>query len=225
MRKITYFASPALVAIALAATPHGARAQNADAVIDRAVAAYSRLSSMRAGFTQTLTNPLTGSTQTTSGTILRKKPNLLSINFDSGDRVAADGSTLWIYLPSSTPGQVLRMPANGASAGAMDPAGEFLDSPRTRFTVTSSGTATLGGRPTHAVTLVPKRQNPNFTSAKVWIDDADSSIRQFDIETANGLKRHVVITSFTANPTLSRASFRFVVPKGAKVVDQAAGAF
>jgi outer membrane lipoprotein carrier protein len=180
---------------------------------------------MRAGFTQTLTNPLTGSTQTTSGVILRKKPNLLSISFDSGDRVAADGSTLWVYLPSSTPGQVMRMPAKGASAGAMDPAGEFLDSPRTRFTVTSSGTATLGGRPTHAVTLVPKRQNPNFTSAKVWIDDADSSIRQFDIETANGLKRHVVITSFTANPALSRSSFRFDVPKGAKIVDQTAGAF
>jgi outer membrane lipoprotein carrier protein len=225
MRKITYFASPVLVAIALAAIPHGARAQSADAVIDRAVAAYSNLNSMRAGFTQTLTNPLTGTTQTTSGVILRKKPNLLSINFDSGDRVAADGSTLWVYLPSSTPGQVMRMPAKGASADAMDPAGEFLDSPRTRFTVTSSGTATVSGRPTHAVTLVPKRQNPNFTSAKVWIDDADSSIRQFDIETANGLKRHVVITSFTANPTLSRASFRFVVPKGAKVVDQAAGAF
>jgi outer membrane lipoprotein carrier protein len=225
MRKITHFASAALLAVTLGAAPSAARAQSADAVIDRAVAAYSLLNTMRAGFTQTLTNPLTGSTQTTSGTILRKKPNLLSITFDSGDRVAADGSTLWVYLPSSTPGQVMRMPAKGASAGAMDPAGEFLDSPRTRFTVTSSGTATLGGRPTHAVTLVPKRQNPNFTSAKVWIDDADSSIRQFDIETANGLKRHVVITSFTANPAISRASFRFVPPKGAKIVDQTSGAF
>jgi outer membrane lipoprotein carrier protein len=225
MRKITYVASASAIAVAFAAIPSVARAQSADAVMDRAVAAYSRLNSMRAGFTQTLTNPLTGSTQTTSGVILRKKPNLLSINFDSGDRVAADGSALWVYLPSSTPGQVMRMPANGASSGAMDPAGEFLDSPRTRFTVTSSGTATLGGRATHAVTLVPKRANPNFTSAKVWIDDADSSIRQFDIETANGLKRHVVITSFTANPAISRASFQFVIPKGAKVVDQAAGGF
>jgi outer membrane lipoprotein carrier protein len=225
MRKITFFASAATIAVAFAAIPSVARAQSADAVMDRAVGAYSRLNSMRAGFTQTLTNPLTGSTQTTSGVILRKKPNLLSIDFDSGDRVVADGSALWVYLPSSTPGQVMRMPANGASAGAMDPAGEFLDSPRTRFTVTSSGTATLGGRATHAVTLVPKRANPNFTSAKVWIDDADSSIRQFDIETANGLKRHVVITSFTANPALTRASFRFDVPKGAKIVDQAAGAF
>lgn len=225
MRTTTHFASTAAIAVALATIPSPARAQSADAVMDRAVAAYSRLSSMRAGFTQTLTNPLTGSTQTTSGVILRKKPNLLSINFESGDRVAADGSALWVYLPSSTPGQVMRMPAKGSGAAAIDPAGEFLDSPRTRFTVTSSGTATLAGRPTHAVTLVPRRQNPNFTSAKVWIDDADSSIRQFDIETANGLKRHVVITSFTANPAISRASFRFVVPKGAKVVDQAAGGF
>src|SRR5450756_1422107 len=108
MRKVTYFA-----AMAFAAVPVGARAQNADAVIDRAVAAYARLNAIRAEFQQTLTNPLTGNSQTTSGVILRKKPNLLSITFDSGDRVAADGSTLWVYLPSSVPGQVVRMPNTG----------------------------------------------------------------------------------------------------------------
>jgi outer membrane lipoprotein carrier protein len=218
MKKPTY-----LAAIAFSAFPISTHAQNAGAIIDRAAAAYARLSSMRAEFRQTLTNPLTGSTQTTSGVILRRKPNLLSINFESGDRVAADGSTLWFYLPSSAPGQVIRMPYSGESTGAVDPANQFLNSPRTRFTVSSAGTAALGGRATHAVTLVPKRPNPAFTSAKVWIDDNDSSIRQFDLETANGLRRHVVITSFTANPDLSRSSFRFSVPKGVKVVDQASG--
>jgi outer membrane lipoprotein carrier protein len=207
-------------ALAVAASPTAIRAQSADAVIDRAVAAYANLNSMRAEFRQTLTNPLTGSTQTTNGVILRKKPNLLSINFESGDRVAADGSALWVYLPSSAPGQVMRMPYTGANALTVDPARQFLDSPRARFTVTSSGTATVGGRATHAITLVPKRSSAGFTSAKVWIDDSDSSIRQFDVESANGLKRHVVITSFTANPDLSRSSFQFSVPKGAKVVDQ-----
>jgi outer membrane lipoprotein carrier protein len=220
MRKFTYIA-----AVAFAAAPAGSYAQNADAVIDRAVAAYAQLNSMRAEFTQTLTNPLTGSSQTTSGVILRKKPNFLSINFESGDRVAADGSTLWVYLPSSVPGQVVRMPYTGGNASSVDPAEQFLNSPRAHFTVTSSGTATVGGRATHAVTLVPKRANANFTNAKVWIDDNDSSIRQFDVETANGLKRHVVITSFRANPELSRSSFKFAVPKGAKIVDQAAGTF
>jgi outer membrane lipoprotein carrier protein len=215
MKKLTYVA-----AIAFAVVPITARAQSADAIIDRAVSAYARLNSMRAEFRQTLTNPLTGNSQTTSGVVLRKKPNLLSITFDSGDRVAADGSTLWVYLPSSVPGQVMRMPYTGGNASAVDPAEQFLDAPRARFNVTSSGTATVSGRATHAVTLVPKRANAGFTSAKVWIDDNDSSIRQFDVETANGLKRHVVITSFTANPEISRSSFRFTVPKGAKIVDQ-----
>jgi len=218
MKKLIY-----PVAFAIAALPVGARAQNADAIIDRAVAAYGRLNSMRAEFRQTLTNPLTGNAQTTSGVILRQKPNLLSITFDSGDRVAADGSTLWVYLPSSIPGQVVRMPYTGANASAVDPAEQFLNSPRTRFTVTSSGAATVGGRSTHAVTLVPKRANSAFKNAKIWVDDSDSSIRQFDVETANGLKRHVVITSFTANPDLTKSAFRFSPPKGAKIVDQASG--
>jgi outer membrane lipoprotein carrier protein len=219
MKKLTF-----LVAIAFIAPPIAARAQNAEAIIDRAAAAYARLNSMRAEFRQTLTNPLTGTTQTTNGVILRRKPNLLSINFESGDRVAADGSTLWFYLPSSAPGQVIRMPYSGENASTVDPANQFLDSPRTRFTVSSAGSAALGGHATHAITLVPKRPNPAFTSAKVWIDDNDSSIRQFDLETANGLRRHVVITSFTPNPDLSRSSFRFSVPKGVKIVDQASGA-
>jgi outer membrane lipoprotein carrier protein len=219
MRKLT-----CLAAIALTALPAAARAQSAEATIDRAAAAYARLNSMRAEFRQTLTNPLTGTTQTTSGVILRRKPNLLSIDFESGDKVAADGSTLWFYLPSSAPGQVIRMPYSGESAGNVDPANQFLDSPRTRFTVSSAGSATLGGRATHAITLVPKRANQAFTSAKVWIDDNDSSIRQFDLETASGLRRHVVITSFTPNPDLSKSSFRFSIPKGVKVVDQLSGA-
>jgi outer membrane lipoprotein carrier protein len=219
MKTLTY-----LAVIVCIASPITARAQSADAIIDRAAAAYARLNSMRAEFRQTLTNPLTGSTQTTSGVILRRKPNLLSIDFESGDRVAADGSTLWFYLPSSAPGQVIRMPYSRESASNVDPANQFLLSPRTRFTVSSAGTAAVGGRATHAVTLVPKRPNQAFTSAKVWIDDNDSSIRQFDLETATGLRRHVVITSFTANPDLSKSSFRFSVPKGVKVVDQASGA-
>ena len=215
MRKLTCFA-----VAAIAAFPAVSHAQSADAIIDRAASAYSRLNSIRAEFRQTLTNPLTGSTQTTSGVLLRKKPNLLSVNFESGDRVVADGSTLWLYLPSSVPGQVVRMPYSGANASAFDPAEEFLNSPRARFTVSSAGTAAIGGRAAHVITLVPKRPNNAFTSAKVWIDDKDSTIRQFDLESANGLRRHVVITSFTANPSLARSSFRFAVPRGARVVDQ-----
>ena len=215
MKKL--FLATAIVSVAVSSA---AAAQSAESIIDRAAAAYGRLGSMRAEFRQTLTNPLTGSTQTTSGVILRKKPNLLSITFDGGDRVVADGSTLWAYLPSSVPGQVMRMPYSMTSAGSVDPADQFLNSPLKRFTVTSAGTATVGGRPTHVVNLVPKRSSSQFRSAKVWVDDADSSIRQFDVEASNGLRRRVVVTRFVANPTITSASFRFSPPKGAKIVDQ-----
>src|SRR5688572_27024474 len=118
-----------LLTIAVAvAVPAFVSAQSAETTIDRAVAAYARLTSMRAEFRHTLTNPLTGTTQTTSGELIRRKPNLMSISFNNGDRVAADGTTLWVYLPSSVPGQVIRVPYTGGNAGSVDPADQFLDS-------------------------------------------------------------------------------------------------
>jgi chaperone LolA len=175
---------------------------------------------MRAEFRQTLTNPLTGTTQSTSGELLRRKPNLMNITFNNGDRVAADGSTLWVYLPSSVPDQVIRVPYTGGNAGSVDPADQFLRSPRTRYTVTSAGSATVGGRATTILDLVPRRKNDAIARAKLWIDTKDYTLRQFEVESSNGLKRRVVVTSFTANPQLDRSKFRFTVPRGAKVVDQ-----
>lgn len=214
MRKLLSVAAIAL------AIPAYASAQSAETVIDRAVAAYARLNSMRAEFRQTLTNPLTGSTQTTTGELVRRKPNLMNITFDNGDRVAADGSTLWLYLPSSVPGQVIKVPYTGGNAGSVDPADQFLRAPRTRYNVTSAGSATVGGRATKVLNLVPKRRNDAVTRAKLWIDDRDYSLRQLEVESPNGLKRKIVITSFSANPQIDRAKFRFTVPPGAKVVDQ-----
>lgn len=195
-------------------------AQSAEVTIERAVSAYSRLNSMRAEFRQTLTNPLTGTTQTTSGEIIRQKPNLMSITFNNGDRVTADGSTLWVYLPSSVPGQVIRMPYSVGNAGSVDPADQFLDAPRKRYVVTSAGTATIGGRATRILNLAPRRHNDPIARAKIWIDDADYTLRQFEVESSNGLRRRVVITSFSGNPRVDRSRFRFNVPRGAKVVDQ-----
>src|SRR3990170_5770051 len=214
MRKLLSAAAIAL------AVPAYASAQSAETIIDRAVAAYARLNSMRAEFRQTLTNPLTGSNQTTTGEPIRRKPNLLNITFDNGDRVAADGSTLWLYLPSSVPGQVIKVPYTGGNAGSVDPAGQFLNAPRARYNVTSAGSATVGGRATKVLSLVPKRRNDAVTRAKLWIDEKDYSLRQLEVESPNGLKRRVVITRFTPNPRIDRARFRFTVPPGAKVVDQ-----
>jgi outer membrane lipoprotein carrier protein len=202
-----------------------AQAQSPDAVIDRAVKSYGDMQSVRAEFTQTITNPLTGTTAVSRGVMMRKDPNLLSINFTSpkGDRVVSDGKSLWVYLPSSAPGQVIRLPASGNNSLAMvDPGGLFLSSPSTRYTITSAGSATVSGRKMNVVSLVPKKSNNTFSRAKVWVDASDNSIRQFEVVDANGLTRLVTITKLQPNASIARSEFTFTPPKNARILDSAA---
>src|SRR5215207_8594563 len=115
-----------VVACAAAAS---ANAQSADAIMNRAVKAYGQLHSVKAEFRQTITNPITGTNATARGVLFKKDPDLLSINFTepNGDRIVADGQSLWIYLPSTAPGQVIKTSARSNNAMAMvDPGGAFL---------------------------------------------------------------------------------------------------
>lgn len=199
-----------------------ASAQSPSGSMERAVTAYSAMKTMRAEFQQTITNPLTGTRSVSRGVILRRQPNLLSVNFTDpkGDRVVADGKSLWVYLPSSAPGQVIRMPATGNGSMAMvDPGGLFMSAPASRYTITAAGTATIGGRSTNALLLVPKKQNSAFNRAKVWIDPADNSIRQFEVEDVNGLTRVVTITSLKSNVTIARSEFDFTPPPRVRIVN------
>jgi outer membrane lipoprotein carrier protein len=209
-----------VAAFAAALLPLTSHAQSADATLDRAAAVYSQLRSIRADFKQTLTNPLTGTTAVTRGTLLRRKPNLLSISFDNGDHIVADGTDLWIYVPSSVPGQVIRQSSRAAATSTFDPAGEFLTSPRSRYTAAAGGPATINGRASHLLTLTPKSGAAPFSKVRLWVDDADGSVRQFEVTERNGLSRVILITHLSMNPVLARSSFRFTPPKGVRVVDQ-----
>ena len=209
-----------LLAAAMLILPVAAAAQSGDAILDRAVRSYSRLKSVRAEFQQTLTNPLTGSTASVAGVMLRRKPNLLNISFDNGDRIVSDGSNLWLYVPSSVPGQVIRSPARAGASSSFDPAGEILVSPRTRYDVSGAGAEIIAGRATHALLLKPKSESAPFTKVRLWVDDADSNVRQLEVTSANGLVRLVLITRLTANPVLRRSAFAFSPPAGVRIVEQ-----
>ncbi|HZK78782.1 MAG TPA: outer membrane lipoprotein carrier protein LolA [Gemmatimonadaceae bacterium] len=201
------------------------QAQTPDAIMQRASSAYSDMKTVRAEFQQTITNPLTGTNSVSSGVMFRKAPNLLSVTFTSpkGDRVVADGKSLWVYLPSSAPGQVIRMPANGKNTLALVEPGElFLSSPSSRYDITSGGSATLAGRKTNIISLVPKKPNNMFTRAKLWVDTRDNSIRQFEVVDANGLTRVVTITKLQSNLGVAASEFKFSPPKNARILDSTA---
>lgn len=198
-------------------------AQAQSDLLDRAVARYEKTTTARAEFKQTLTNPLTGSTSISRGILLRRAPNLLSVKFDGadGDRLVADGTSLWIYSPMSAPGQVIKLPNSGGAMNNVDPGSQFLVAPRTKYNIKALGSATVNGRATRIYQLIPRRQTA-FTKATVWIDASDASVRKFETTDANGLKRVVEIVSWKPNVPVPKASFKFVPPAGTRVVDQSA---
>ena len=187
--------------------------------LDKAVAAYRTVRSLRATFDQTLTNPVTSRASTAKGELLVKRPGKISVRFTqpSGDRIVSDGSRVWIYLPSSNPGQVIRTSADTQGMG-LDVSTELLTDPRARFTVTDGGAATIGDRATHVVTLVPKTAR-NYTKARLWIGDADGVVRQLELTEQSGVTRLVVFRTIQLNAAIPASAFKFQVPPGAKIYD------
>jgi outer membrane lipoprotein carrier protein len=207
-----------------AARPSGAQDPSgaAGAAIDRAAAAYAKVRTARATFEQTLTNPITGSVLVSHGEFQQQRPDRLAVTFTdpAGDRIVADGKFVWLYLPSTAPGQVVRTPlSRAAGVGTMDLTARFLDSPRTRYTIGDAGTEAVGGRPAHVVTLVPRTEQP-FVKATVWIDDADATVRQFEVVDQSGVARRVRLTSLALNAPVDRSAFSFKPPRGVKVFTQ-----
>lgn len=196
-------------------------AQTADAVIGKAVAAYKSVRTMRGTFEQTIRNPLTGTSMAARGHFQQRFPDRISILFTDpkGDRIVVDGAVAWLYLPSTNPGQVLKVPS-AMGGGSLNITEQFLDSPTRRFALTAVGTAVVGDRPTHAVRLVPKEPIQEFTEATVWVDDANGLIRQFEITEGSGLVRRIRMIDARVNATLEPAAFTFTPPKGVKVIDQ-----
>lgn len=210
----------ALMMTTAASTP---RRERQGDLLDRAVQAWATVKTARATFEQTITNPLVGRTLTASGEYQQERPGKLAVTFadPANDRIVADGKFVWLYLPSSAPDQVIKSPQGAAGTGTVDLSAQFLTAPRSRYVVTPAGTLVVGGRQTHAFNLVPKSPDgAPFKSAVVWIDDADATIRQFEVTEATGVLRRIRLTSLKTNVPVDAHAFVFVAPKGVRVVER-----
>ena len=212
---------PLGLASAVLLVASSASAQKPD-LLDRAVTTWAKVRTVRATFEQTIVNPLTGNTLGASGQYQQQRPGRLSVKFDdpASDRIVADGRYVWLYLPSSAPGQVIRSRQLTDGTGTVDLTAQFLSSPRTRYTVTAGGTSVVSGRPAHVFTLVPRAAGAPFKTATVHIDDADATIRQFEVTEANGVRRTVRLTSFRTNVPVDASAFAFTPPAGTRIVDR-----
>jgi outer membrane lipoprotein-sorting protein len=196
--------------------------QTVDAVIARAGRAYRNVKSTRAGFEQTLTNPLTGSNTVQTGELFQQgKRWSARFTKPSGDRYVLNGRTLWVYTPSSAPRQALRLTLDPEAVASFDVVQQFAGEPRKQFTITPAGAATVNGRAATALQLVPKKPG-RLSKAIVWVDDRDGTVRQFELTENTGLVRRVRFTDLRFNVPVPAAEFAFTPPAGVRVIDQAA---
>src|SRR5664279_2049907 len=208
----------ALLSIAMFAAPLAA--QSADSTLDRAVAAYATVKTARISFTQTIDNSLTGTKVTTDGELQQRRPSLFAVKFaePSGDRIVSDGKWVWVYLPSTNPGQVIRAKL-GADVGAPDFAAQFLEAPRKSYTVSGGSAASIDGSATHSVMLAPKSTESPFSKVTLWVNDGDALLRRVETVDQSGVTRLITVTKFAKNSAVDANAFVFKVPAGVKVFD------
>src|SRR6266550_951056 len=99
--------------LVLALVPTSRRAnvyQDPLTVLDRATSSFDTVRTLAADFVQIVDNPMLGDPDTTRGRLFQQKPNYFAMRFSDpkNDRIVADGRRLWLYTPSTTPGQVIR---------------------------------------------------------------------------------------------------------------------
>lgn len=190
-------------------------------ILDGAIAAFQRVSTLRADFTQSVRDEMIGTDASSSGEFLQQRPNKFAMRWRQppGDLILADGSFLWVYLPSTAPNQVVKSAVSGAPGQTPDVVAEFLERPRERFNVTWLRTEHVGTRPADALAFVPKRAGGPYRRVILWIDRADSLPHQIEIVEASGTVRRITFDRMRVNQPISPASFTFRPPANARVVD------
>ena len=203
--------------------PSNLPAQDPGPILDHASASYQTIRTLSAEFTQVITNPMLGAPDTTRGKLYQMRPSRFAMRFTHprGDRIVADGRHLWLYTPSTTPGQVIRttIPATSTSGGP-NFIGQFVERPRERYRARYVRADSIAGRATDVVELVPKTDDLPYSNAVVWIDREDGLVRRVEIEETSGQHRTLVLAKLAVNQGVPDREFTFSPPAGLRVVDQ-----
>jgi outer membrane lipoprotein carrier protein len=196
--------------------------QDPGPILDRASAAYQTVTTLSAEFVQVVANPLLGAPDTTRGKLYQMRPSHFAMRFSQprGDRIVADGRHLWLYTPSTTPGQVIRTAIPSAGTTGPNLIAQFVERPRERYRARYLRADSLAGRMTDVVALVPRATDLPYSEAVVWIDRDDSLVRRIEIVETSGQRRTLVLDKVAVNRGVPGREFTFLPPAGLRVVDQ-----
>ena len=195
---------------------------DAAAIVRRAGLVFRNLTSLQADFVQAIQDPSLGDTLRTTGRLYQAGPNAFAMRFSDPpeEAIVIDGTHVWLYFPSTTPGQVIRMrmetdPVYGANLLA-----RILDRPAERYQSTWLRSDTVGGRRVDVVSIVPRADNLNFSKAVLWLDRDEALPRRIELEESAGVRRILTLSQVRPNASVDKTVFEFRVPRGVRVVDQ-----
>ncbi len=196
--------------------------QDARAIVGRAALAYRSLSALRADFDQLIENQMIGNSES-KGVLVQSGEAKLSMRFNDppGEAIVIDGRYVWVYTPSTTPGQVLRLPVpSGGPVYGYNLLAWLLDRPSERYATTYVRADKLDNRAMDVVEMVPTVPDMPFGRATVWVDRADGLPRRMEIEELSGQRRTLTLHNLRVNQPVAAKAFTFEVPDGVRVVEQ-----
>jgi outer membrane lipoprotein carrier protein len=207
------------------AGPPGRRSAPQDpdpkALIERSARAYRSISSFRADFRQVIADSMIGTFES-EGKLVQAGEDKLAMRFTDpkGDAIVMDGEHIWVFTPSTTPGQVIRLKIPGDPTYGPNLLAWFLTNPGERYRSRFVRSDAVAGRGVDVVALTPLDQTLPFTEATVWLDQYDYLPRRLEVRERGGNRRTLVLTSVETNRRVGAETFRFDVPAGVRVVDQ-----
>jgi outer membrane lipoprotein-sorting protein len=209
--------------LAIGARPVTAQQGRVLQILAAAEARYAAARTVCSNFVQRLDVTLLKEARTGKGRLCRQQPDRFAMRFTDppGDAVVVDGSAVWVYYRSVDSTQVMKYTAADAPGG-YDFQRQFLADPASKYTVTYETRERVAGHLCHRIRLVPK-QEMSFESAVVWVDTADSLLRQVRVLEENGSVRTLTLVSVELDPKVPASWFTFTLPKGVRVISPGGG--
>jgi len=196
--------------------------QDPGPVLDRASASFDTVRTLQADFVQIIDNPMLGDPDTTRGKLFQLRPNYFAMRFTEpkNDRIVADGRRLWLYTPSTTPGQVIRTAIPGTGTTGPNLIGQFVERPRERYDARYVRVDSLADGPVDVIALKPHATDLPYSDATVWISKQDGLVRRIELVEKSGQRRKITLQHLAVNKPIPAREFRFSPKAGLQVVDQ-----
>ena len=198
-----------------------AQSRDGEEIARRAGLVYRGLSSLTADFDQLIEDRMIGN-QESAGRLIQAGNARLSMRFSEpeGDAILIDGTHVWIYTPSTTPGQVIRMAVPNDPVYGPNVLARILDRPDERYRVSWMRADMLGGQSVDVVSFEPNAADPLFRRAVIWIDRRTALPRRLELDELTGVRRILTLDNIRVNVAVSEETFRFRVPSGVRIVEQ-----